>query len=310
MTILFVSDPVVGGEESWRAAMSERLPDIPFKLSTETYNKEEVEFVLCFRAQPGLFAGMKNLKAILATGAGVDGLFLDPDLPEVPIARIVDPWMADQMAAWTTYAVLHFFRRFGDYHAQQTKAEWHELEPWQAAPARVGFLGYGAIGATVGKALSNFGFEISAWTRSHRNLSGVTHFHGIDALPAFMARANFLVCLMPLTRETEGFLNEERLALLPNPAYLINLARGRIAVTEDVVAALKNGRLSGAFLDVSEPEPLPADSPLWGMNNVRITPHCSGPTNPSTAADQVAGNIVRVLKGDQLENLINRERGY
>ena len=155
-----------------------------------------------------------------------------------------------------------------------------------------------------------FGFEISAWTRSHRNLSGVIHFHGIDALPAFMARANFLVCLMPLTRETEGFLNEERLALLPNPAYLINLARGRIAVTEDVVAALKNGRLSGAFLDVSEPEPLPADSPLWGMNNVRITPHCSGPTNPSTAADQVAGNIIRVLKGDQLENLINRELGY
>ena len=310
MTILFVSDPIVGGEEGWRKAMAERLPDIPFKLSTEIYDKEEIEFVLCFRAQPGLFAGMRNLKAILATGAGVDGLFLDPDLPDVPIARIVDPWMADQMAAWTTYAVLHFFRRFGDYHKQQISAEWRELEPPQSAPPRVGFLGYGAIGSTVGKALGNFGFEVSAWTRGYRELPGVSHYHGMKALPEFMAKANFLVCLMPLTLETNGFLNKERLGLLPNPAYLINLARGQVAVTEDIIAALQCGRLAGAFLDVTDPEPLPADSPLWSMDNVRITPHCSGPTNPETAADQVAGNILRSLKGDRLENLIRRELGY
>ncbi|MEQ9124179.1 MAG: glyoxylate/hydroxypyruvate reductase A [Alphaproteobacteria bacterium] len=310
MAILFITDPVIGGVDRWRAALAERLPDMPFRVTPDVGDPADIEIALCFRAAPGTFKGMSNLKAILATGAGVDGLFQDPDLPDVPIARIVDPWMADQMAGWAVYAVQHFYRHFGTYAAFQAKGEWRELEDWRAAPPRVGLLGYGAIGAKVGAALGALGFEVAAWTRGPRDLGGVPHFHGAAGFRDFLARTHFLICLLPLTAETEGIVDADVLAALPAPAFLINMARGRHVVTDDLVAALRSGRLAGAFLDVTEPEPLPADHPLWTMENVRITPHCSGPTNADTAADQVAANVRRALAGEPLANLVPRDRGY
>lgn len=310
MTVLFIPDAVVGGGEKWREALAERLPDVPFRIAPDIGDPADIEIALCFRAEPGAFRGMTSLKAILATGAGVDGLFEDPDLPDVPIARIVDPWMAEQMTGWAVYAVQHFYRRFGDYAALQARGDWSEFADWQAAPPKVGLLGYGAIGATVGQALAGQGFEVAAWTRGPRDLGDVAHYHGADGLKAFLARTHFLICLLPLTPETEGVVDAELLAGLPKPAFFINMARGRHAVTEDLVAALRSGALAGAFLDVTEPEPLPADHPLWAMENVRITPHCSGPTNAVTAADQVAANIRRALAGEALANPVPRDRGY
>ena len=310
MSIVFVDDPIIGGAEKWREAMQARLPDIPFRLSSEPGDPADVEFVLCFRAMSGTFNGMSNLKAILATGAGVDGLIRAPDLPNAPIARIVDPWMAEHMVGWAAYAVQHFYRRFGEYDALQKRAVWEELEAWQGAPPKVGLLGYGAIGAKVGASLAGMGFEISAWTRGPRDIPGVTHFHSAEGLGPFLGQTHFLICLLPLTQDTEGILNAETFALLPDQAYLINLGRGRHVVTDDLMDALQSGRLNGAFLDVTEPEPLPVNHPLWAMDNVRITPHCSGPTNAATAADQVADNIKRVLAGEAMHNLVLRDRGY
>lgn len=310
MAILFIADPVVGGAEEWRAAMSERLPEQEFRITPDIGDPAEIEIALCFRAEPGTFNGMSSLKAILATGAGVDGLFLDPDLPDVPIARIVDPWMADQMAGWAVYAVQHFYRRFGEYADLQNRAEWRELGNWRACPPQVGLLGYGAIGAKVGEALAALGFEVAAWTRGPRDIPGVAHHHGAEGMQAFLARTHFLICLLPLTAETEGVIDKDVLAALPEPAFLLNMARGGHVVTDDLTAALASGRLAGAFLDVTVPEPLPAEHPLWGMRNVRITPHCSGPTNAATAADQVAANVRRALAGEALANPVDRARGY
>ncbi len=310
MTILFIADPVVGGAERWRDALAARLPDQAFRVSPDIGDPLDVDIVLCFRAAPGTFRGMANLKAILATGAGVDGLFEDPELPDVPIARIVDPWMAAQMAGYAVYAVQHFYRRFDAYAVQQARGEWREFSDWQSAPPKVGLLGYGAIGARVGAALADQGFEVAAWTRGPREIGAVRHYYGTEGFKPFLARSHFLICLLPLTATTEGILNAEALAALPARAYLINMARGRHVVTDDLVAALESGQLAGAFLDVTEPEPLPPEHPLWRMANVRITPHCSGPTNAETAADQVADNIRRALAGAPIENPVARQRGY
>jgi len=311
MSIVFFADDIVGDGAAWRDALAERLPDQDFRIAPDIGDPAEVEFVLCFQAKAGAFQGMTNLKAILATGAGVDGLFAAGDLPDVPIARIVDPWMAEQMAGWATYAVQHFYRRFDAYAALQVRGEWRELSPFEAAPPKAGILGYGAIGRRVGEALAAQGFEIAAWTRRERAVeAGVALFHGAEGLKPFLARSHFLVCLLPLTTETAGILDAEKLSWLPEPGFLINLARGRHVVTEDLVAALRSGKLAGAFLDVTEPEPLPAEHPLWAMENVRITPHCSGPTNAATAADQVADNIRRALAGQPLQNLVEPGKGY
>ena len=314
MTILFITDPVVGGAEKWRAALAKRLPDMPFR-STEDpdatdADPADVELVLCFRARPGAFRGMTRLRAILATGAGVDGLFEDPELPDVPIARIVDPWMARQMSGWATYAVQHFYRRFDVYGALQAAGRWDEQDEWQGAPPKVGLLGYGAIGQEIGETLRGLGFDVAAWTRGPRDLGRVAHYHGPDGLQTFLARTHFLINMLPLTPATTGVIDAGMLRRLPKPAFLINMARGRHVVTDDLVAALEAGALAGAFLDVTEPEPLPPGHPLWSMPNVRITPHCSGPTNAETAADQVADNIRRVLAGEPVENLVPRDRGY
>lgn len=310
MTIVFIPDPVVGGADAWRDALAARLPDQKFLTWPDVGDPADIDVALCFKAPPGVFSEMSNLKAILATGAGVDGLFEDPALPDVPIARMVDPWMAGQMAGWAAYAVQHFYRRFGEYADLQAKGEWREAGDWRASPPKVGMLGYGAIGAKVGSTLQSMGFDVACWTRSARDIPGVRSFHGPDGLAKFLSETWYLICLLPLTPETEGILDQAAFQAMPKGAFLINLARGRHVVTDDLIAALEAGQLGGAFLDVTEPEPLPADHPLWGMSNVRITPHCSGPTNAETAADQVAANVRRALAGDALQNLVPRDRGY
>lgn len=310
MTILFKSDPVVGGADAWREQLAKRLPDLPFRVWPDVGNPADIQFFLGFKAATGDFVGMTNLKAVLATGAGVDGIFLAEDLPDVAIARIIDPWMTEQMAQWALYAVLHFYRRFGDYQAQQADSNWNELDPWRAEMARVGMLGCGAIGQEIGRRLADTGFEVAGWTRSARDLGDITNFHGENGFAPFLARSNFLICLLPLTDDTRGLLNTAAFSHLPEEAYLINMARGRIVDTDDLVVALDGGRIKGAFLDVTEPEPLPEDHLLWRMPNVRITPHNSGNTNADTAADQVAENIRRALAGEPLVNVVERERGY
>ena len=310
MTILFKPDPVVGGADAWRAQLAKRLPDVPFRVWPDVGDPADIHFFLGFKAATGDFAGMTNLKAVLATGAGVDGVFLAEDVPDVAIARIIDPWMTEQMAQWGLYAVLHFYRRFGDYQAQQAEGNWNELDPWRAAPARVGMLGCGEIGQEIGRRLADIGFEVAGWTRSARDLGDIENFHGEDGFASFLARSNFLICLLPLTEDTTGLLDAAAFSHLPEEAYLINMARGRIVDTDDLVAALDSGRIKGAFLDVTEPEPLPQDHPLWRMPNVRITPHNSGNTNADTAADQVAENIRRALAGEPMLNVVERGRGY
>jgi len=310
MTILFKPDPVVGGAETWREQLAKRLPDVPFRVWPDVGDPSDIHFFLGFKAATGDFAGMTNLKAVLATGAGVDGIFLAEDLPEVAIARIIDPWMTEQMAQWALYAVLHFYRHFGDYQAQQFEGNWNELDPWRAAPPRVGMLGCGEIGQDIGRRFANIGFDVAGWTRSARDLGKIENFYGDNGFVPFLERSNFLICLLPLTEHTTGLLNAAAFSHLPEEAYLINMARGRIVNTDDLVEALDSRRIKGAFLDVTEPEPLPKDHPLWRMRNVRITPHNSGNTNANTAADQVAENIRRARDNQPLLNIVERGRGY
>lgn len=309
MAVLFKAS--ADNADLWRREIHARVPDIEFRVWPEVGDPEAVEFVLLFRAEPGLFARLPNLKAILATGAGVDGILAAPDLPRhLPIARIVDPWMTTAMGQWVVHAVLHLFRKMDAYAEQQRRGEWRELEEWTDAAPRVGILGCGEIGGFAGRALAGLGFEVAGWTRTPKDLGPIRNYAGDEALPDFLRRSEFLVCLLPLTPATEGILNARTFALLPQGGYLINAARGRHVVQPDLLAALDSGRLAGAFLDVTDPEPLPPDHPLWRHPKVTITPHVAGITNPYTAAAQVAENIRRVRAGERMLNLVDAAGGY
>lgn len=310
MAILFKSG--AGAAATWRREVLARLPGEDWREWPEVGDPDDIEFVLLFRAEPGMFRRFRNLKAILATGAGVDGILADPDLPrDVPMARIVDPAMTQQMVQWTAYGVLHFHRWFAEYREQQARAEWRELETHESCPPVVGVLGCGEIGSEVARGLARLGFEARGWTRGPRDLGAeIRSYHGADGLDAMLDGCWFLICLLPLTPDTRGILNRDLFARMPRGAHVVNLARGGHLVQDDLLAALDSGQLRGAVLDVTDPEPLPAAHPLWRHPRVLLTPHVAGMTTPETAAAQVVVNIERVRAGEPLINAVDPARGY
>jgi len=303
--------PGAGNPALWKREIARHLPDLEIRDWSDPGDPADIEFVLLFRGEPGALRRFPNLKAILSTGAGVDGIMADPDLPPgVPISRIVDPWMSIRMSQWVVHAVLHFARQMPGYEALQQRREWRELHEEHYEDRPVGILGCGAIGSMAGGILAQLGFAVTGWTRSPRDLGPLANAHGADGLPGFLRQSEFLVCLLPLTDETRGILNRETLALLPPGAFVINAARGGHIVAADLIEALDAGRLGGAFLDVTVPEPLPADDPLWRHPKVKLTPHVAGITNPLTATAQVCENIRRALAGEPLLNTVDRASGY
>lgn len=309
MAILFKAS--VDNADLWRQEIGKRLPDLDFRVWPDCGDPAEIEYLLAFRAEPGMFPRFPNLKAVLATGAGVDGILGVPDYPRgLPLARIVDDWMTTQIVQWVVHAILHFERRFEDYAAQQRRCEWKELEIWSERVPRVGILGCGEIGGAAGRLLAAMEFDVAGWTRRPKDLGPIANFAGGDGLIPFLRRSDHLVCLLPLTEATAGILDARTLAELPRGAFVINAARGRHVVTEDLIAALDSGQIAGAFLDVTDPEPLPPDHPLWRHPRVLVTPHVAGITNPYTAAAQIAENIRRLRAGEPLLNEVDTGSGY
>jgi glyoxylate/hydroxypyruvate reductase A len=154
------------------------------------------------------------------------------------------------------------------------------------------------------------GFNCAAWSRSLHALNGVRCFAGDDELDEFLARTEILVCLLPLTDATRGFLNGPRLARLAHGAALVHVGRGPQLVAQDLINALDSGRISEAVLDVTDPEPLPSEHPLWSHPRVRITPHIASITQPASAARVVLDNLRRYARGEPLVGLVDRTRGY
>jgi Phosphoglycerate dehydrogenase and related dehydrogenases len=130
--------------------------------------------------------------------------------------------------------------------------------------------------------------------------------YGYDELHAALADADHLVCACPLTDETRGLIDREAFATLPSHASLVNVARGPVVETDALVDALRRNRIGGAFLDVTDPEPLPPDHPLWRFEDVRITPHNAGhsPAYYERTAEILAENVDRLLDGSSLENRV------
>ncbi len=298
-----------GDDERWKTELTRLLPDLEIRDWPHIGDPAEAEFVLLFHSAPGLFDGMTGLRAVLSAGAGVDG-FLG-DLPaDVPATRLVDPWMQTAMAAWVVHAVLHFARNMPAYAAQQARGVWREQFEEYFEPRRVGILGCGEIGRRTGGVLADLGFRVSGWTQTPRDLDRLENLHGETGLDRLLAGSEFLVCLLPLTQETDGLLDARRLAQLPQGAFFINASRGRVIAQHELLAALDSGRLGGAWLDVAEPEPLPPGDPLWRHPRVWITPHVAGVTNPVTGAALVAENIRRARSGEPLTHPVDRNRGY
>jgi glyoxylate/hydroxypyruvate reductase A len=281
----------------------------------DDYDPAEVRYALVWKPPVGLLAGLPNLAAIFSLGAGVDHILADPTLPAAPLARIVDPDLTMRMTEWVVLQVLFHHRQTFGYMRLQAEKRWAEFRQPAAAEVRVGVMGLGVLGRDAVEVIARLGFDTAGWSRSAQEIPGVACFHGNEGFDAFLARTDILVCLLPLTPETQGLIDRRLLSKLPRDgalggAVLINAGRGGQQVAADVLAALDDGTLVGASLDVFETEPLPEDSPFWSHPKVLVYPHVAAASDANALARLILRQIERVETGLPPEHLVDRVRGY
>ncbi|MBB6252444.1 2-hydroxyacid dehydrogenase [Nitrospirillum iridis] len=310
MALLFVSAHDHAAD--WAAELNAQLPDIEVRVWPDGMgDPAEIDTALVWKPPAGLLASLPNLKVIFSLGAGVDALLADPTLPDLPLVRMVEPGLTEGMTEYVCLHVLRWHRDAPLFEAQQRDIVWQQLTHQPLArERRVGILGLGALGSDAARALKALRFDVAGWSRSPKDLDGITTYHGADGLAPFLARTDILVCLLPLTPDTEDILDAGLFAQLPRGAVVINAARGRHLVEQDLLAALDGGHLAGATLDVFRTEPLPRDHPFWTHPKVTVTPHVAAITQARTAVEQVVGGLKRLAAGQALVNLVDRQRGY
>lgn len=308
MTLIFKSglDPY----DRWRKALLAAMPELKMREWDEPGDAADIEFALVWKPPLGALRQFPNLKAVFSLGAGVDHLLCDPDLPDVPVIRMVDPELTRGMTEYVTLHVLRYHRAQPALEAQQRDKQWREIFSKTAPKRQVGIMGLGVLGTDAARILNEIGFDLAGWSRLPKNLPGVACFSGSDGLEPFLARTEILVCLLPSTVSTQGILNEDLFMKLPEGAYLINAGRGDLQKEDDIVAALESGRLHGATLDVFESEPLSKQSPLWSHPRVTVTPHIAAYAQPWSAAKGIADNIKRIQKGDAPLHTVDMTAGY
>ncbi len=295
----------------WLDRLRAALPDAEICVWPDLGAPGDIDFAMVWQLPAGVLSTLPNLKGVCSLGAGVDHFLSDPDMPRhLPVARLVDPLMADRMAEYVTGQVLRYHLRSDDYAAQQRQGVWERL-PQKDAPARtVGILGLGHLGTVCAKQLSSLGFRTCGWSRSAKQVAGLETFHDADGLASMLRQTEILVCLLPLTTETRGILNAETFAQMPRGAALINVARGDHLVDADLLAALTSGQLRGATLDVFRDEPLPAAHAFWRHDKILVTPHISSLSEPATAAVILAEQYHRCRRGEPMRDLVDLSAGY
>ncbi len=307
---LLITPPTLGTPADWRDAIVALMPDLEVRLWPEVGDPADIQYLLIGSFDLAELPSLPNLRLILTMVAGFEHLIYHPDCPPVPFVRTGPP---DGDPAMTEYVILHVLRHhrhMPNYLAQQARKEWQSIAQKQPHQQRVGFLGLGNMATPPARVLAGLGFDVAAWVRKPRSDDVIAIFTGEDALPAFLARTDILVCLLPLTEQTRGILNAETFAALPQGAAVINLGRGDHLVDVDLIAALDSGHLAGATLDATSPEPLPPESPLWSHPRVTIMPHVARRVRGETSAPQIVENIRRVRAGEPLLWQVDRDAGY
>ncbi|MBT9313033.1 2-hydroxyacid dehydrogenase [Leptothoe kymatousa] len=294
--------------EPWVDAMMAVDPSLDLRIWPEDGNRAEVKFALVWAQPTGIFSEYPNLQVIASMGAGVDNLLQDPSIPvHVPVVRMVDPTLVRQMGDYVLAATLNHGRQFPDYMQQQ---QWQPLAPRNVDRITVGVMGVGQIGMSVAKRLRAVGFQVLGWSRRPKTLADIRVLVGQQQLSDFLAASEILVCLLPLTPETENILNAQTLGQLPKGAYVVNVARGNHMVEADLLALINNNHLAGACLDVFRQEPLPQGHPFWSHPKIVVTPHIASLTDPTSVATQIVENYRRMLAGEPLLNQVDKQRGY
>jgi glyoxylate/hydroxypyruvate reductase A len=312
---------ITGGTENWAPERwRERFRRVcPGRLVAlipdDAIDPARVRYAAVWKPQPGALAAFPNLDVIFNLGAGVDAVVADTTLPDVPLVRVAVNDLTQRMTEYVVMHVLMHHRRQGYYAESQRNRLWAPKLQWAASELRVGVMGLGVLGRDAAEVLARIGFDVAGWSNTPKSIPGIACFVGATGLSSFLARTDVLVCLLPLTPDTRGILNRRTFEGLARDGRLggpvvVNAGRGGLQDEHDLLAALDDGTLLAATLDVFHSEPLPPDSRFWSHPKVTLSPHNAADTDADRISDYVAEQIAAFERGEKLVNVVDRRIGY
>ena len=312
MALLIVDlDKYIGNATAWRDSFAERLSDLEIRIWPDAGDASDIEYLAFMHPNFDILPTFPNLKAMFSRSAGVESFVDHPRLPQVPLGKIEPPGGDPMMTEYVVMHVLRFHRDMPGYQAAQANREWRRTRIVRPEERRIGFLGYGMMAKAPALVLKSLGFAVSAWVRRPRGgAEEVPLFHGPDQLEPFLNQSDIAVCLLPLTKETEGIFCARTFAMMPRGAMLVNVGRGKHVVEADLIKALDSGQLSYAALDALWPEPLPPDSPLWLHPKVTVMPHVARRPTVAQLVTEIAANIRSLKAGGRLLQEVDKALGY
>lgn len=259
--------------------------------------REKIEYALVWNHPRGDLVKYPNLKGVLLLGAGTEALDQEPELPNVPIVRLIDPEVIKDMSLYALYWVIHFQRLLDIYSNQQQQHHWQRHETPATQDYTITVLGLGAVGRTVAQRLLDNGYHVIGWDKELQRVDGMRCYDH-EKLHQAVDHSHAVINCLPLNRHTKHLIDTEFLSFMPKDSVLINISRGGIINHHDLLKSLDQEHLKATILDVFDQEPLPSDSPLWDHPKVTVTPHISGATYARSAAKVIAKNIARIESGE------------
>lgn len=300
--------------EQYAETLRERLPDRTVKLArTPEEEREKIRdatFATGMTLDEELLEVAENLEVFACAYAGTGHLPLqklrEQGVSVTNASGVHGPNIGEHVLG----AILHFTRRFHVAQRRQRRREWRHYQANELSGSTVTIVGLGGIGEAVCRRLEPFDVD-TVGVRYSPEKGGPTDDvigFGTDAFDEALARTDYLVLACPLTDTTRGLIGHEEFVTLDPDAVVVNVARGPVIDTDALVDALRSSYIRGASLDVTDPEPLPEEHPLWGLGNVQITPHNAGhtPKYYDRLADIVATNVERVERSGWDAELENR----
>jgi len=311
MALLIIElDKHIGNAKAWRDTFKEQLPDMEIRIWPDAADLRDIEYLAFMHPDFDLLPTFPNLKAMFSRSAGVDSFIKHPKLPKVPLGKVEPPGGDPMMTEYVIMHVLRFHRDMPAYQTAQANQEWRKAFIVRPEHRCIGFLGFGIMAKAPALVLKSLGFKLAAWVRSPKPTAEIPIFHGRGQLEVFLNQTDIAVCLLPLTRETEGILCARTFAMMPRGAMLINVGRGKHVVDQDLIAALDSGQLSYAALDALWPEPLPPESPLWLHPKVTVMPHVARRPTVAQLVNEIVANIRSLRAGGPLLQEVDVTMGY
>ncbi|TMQ22017.1 MAG: D-2-hydroxyacid dehydrogenase [Candidatus Rokuibacteriota bacterium] len=270
----------------------------------------DAEVLYCWKLPPALYGKAGRLRWLQAMGAGVEWALV-PDLRRrVLVTRapgVFGPWMSEYVIGWCAWVT----QRMETYRAAQRERRWRDdVLPERLRGRTLTLVGIGDIGGEIARVARAVGLHVVGVSRSGRRVPHVDRVHRVWNLHRALSAADFVVVVAPLTPATRGLIDARALAAMRPAAWLLNVGRGPVVDEAALIEALRTRRIAGAILDVFDTEPLPAEHPLWRLDNVVITPHIAGPSTPEEIAPIFNANLARWLTGQPLLHLVDRRQGY